>query len=79
MKEEELNKLLKNKEPSELTIEELKQIIPKVNDNIIKINLEKILEAKEFGCDISLPLVFEEERNDDKNDFWSDMKTPFDN
>ena len=50
MKEKELNKLLKNKEPEELTIEELKEIILKVNDKIIKDNLERILQLKEFGC-----------------------------
>ena len=65
MKEKELNKLLKNKEPEELTIEELKEIIPKVNDKIIKDNLERILQAKEFGC------ILEDENpfNDDNKSY----------
>ncbi|MDA0066720.1 hypothetical protein OFS07_10635 [Brachyspira hyodysenteriae] len=64
MKEKELNKLLKNKEPEELTIEELKEIIPKVNDKIIKDNLERILQAKEFGCSL-----------EDNNPFNDDNKS----
>lgn len=77
MKEEELNKLLNNKEPNELTIEELKQIIPKVNDSIIKTNLEKILQAKEFGCDISLPLIFDNPNNEIRNTDWDNIESPF--
>lgn len=77
MKEAELNKLLKNKEPSELTIEELKQIIPKVNDSIIKTNLEKILHAKEFGCDISLPLIFDNSNSEIRNMDWDNIESPF--
>ncbi|MCZ9894634.1 hypothetical protein OFQ59_10395 [Brachyspira hyodysenteriae] len=64
MKEKELNKLLKNKEPKELTIDELKEIIPKVNDKIIKDNLERILQAKEFGCSL-----------EDNNPFNDDNKS----
>lgn len=64
MKEKELNKLLKNKEPEELTIEELKEIIPKVNDKIIKDNLERILQVKEFGCSL-----------EDDNPFNNDNKS----
>ena len=68
MKEKELNKLLKNKEPEELSIEELKEIIPKVNDKIIKDNLERILQVKEFGCSLEDDNPF-----DDDNKSYKDL------
>ena len=68
MKEKELNKLLKNKEPEELTIEELKEIILKVNDKIIKDNLERILQLKEFGCGLEDDNPF-----DDDNKSYKDL------
>ena len=52
MREEELSRLFNNKEPEELTIDELKKIIPIVTDKIVKNNLIKILESK-LGCSIS--------------------------
>ena len=68
IKEKELNKLLKNKEPEELTIEELKEIILKVNDKIIKDNLERILQLKEFGCGLEDDNPF-----DDDNKSYKDL------
>lgn len=57
MREEELTKLLRGKEPEDLSMEELEEIIPTVKDRIVKSNLINIYNSKKIGCKINeLPL-----------------------
>lgn len=77
--EEELKKLLKGKESEDLSIKELREIIPKVKDGIIKRNLIDIYRSKKQGCKINeLPLEYDKEEYDDINKFFGDISTPFD-
>lgn len=46
MREEELTKLLRGKEPEDLSIKELEEIIPTVHDRIVKNNLINIYKSK---------------------------------
>lgn len=80
MREEELTKLLRGKEPEDLSIEELERIIPMVKDKIIKRNLINIYKSKEIGCKINeLPLVYEKDNKySDISKFFGDIPTPFD-
>lgn len=81
MREEELTKLLRGKEPEDLSMEELKRIIPMVKDKIIKRNLINIYKSKEIGCKINeLPLVYETDNNkySDISKFLGNIPTPFD-
>lgn len=81
MREEELTKLLRGKEPEDLSMEELEEIIPTVKDRIVKRNLINIYKSKKIGCKINeLPLVYSnnEKSNSDINKYFRDMPTPFD-
>lgn len=80
MREEELTKLLRGKEPEDLSIEELERIIPIVKDKIVKRNLINIYRSKKQNCKINeLPLVYESDNKDSAmSKFFGDIPTPFD-